>query len=83
MYASIQEPIAVIGSYLPDRSFQPKKLQWRAKEFRIEQITWKSDIKDGGIKKRLYSVVTSGQLFRIEFNRENEQWTLCEVWVEG
>jgi hypothetical protein len=83
MYAPIQEPIAMVGSYLPSRSFQPKKFQWREKEFRIEQVTWKSDLKDGSIKKRLYSVMANGNLFRLEFNRENESWTLCEIWVEN
>ena len=82
MYHRIDEPIEVIGIY-HQHTFVPKKFRWRKKEFLISQITLKSDVKDGGVRKRLYSVTVGRDVYRLEFNRENEAWKLEEVWVEG
>ena len=81
MFTPIHEPIAVVGVYTHSR-FIPKKFQWRTQTIPVTQITLVSDYKDGAIKKRLYSVEYQGAVYRLEFNRETEQWLLTEVFCE-
>lgn len=81
MYQTIGEEILVAGSYKQHR-FHPFKFLWRNKTYKINQITLVSDIKDGGVKKRWYSVLVGQEVYRILFNRETEAWTLEELWVE-
>lgn len=81
MYEEINEDIAVIGVY-QKYHFLPKKFKWQHHVFPIDEVTLSNDIKDGAIKKRLYSVVSSGNVYRLEFNRELEQWKILEVWVD-
>ena len=81
MFQAIQEKIAVIGVY--DRAnFTPKKFKWHTREYFIEEITLKADIKDGNVKKRMYSVLSKGNLYRLLFNRDQEIWFLEEIWCE-
>ncbi len=81
MYESVQESIAVAGVY--DHSqFTPKRFQWRGRAYDVDEITLRSDVKDGGVRKRLYSLQAGGTLYRVEFNRESESWQLLEVWCE-
>jgi len=81
MYQTINETISIAGVYSRSK-FSPKKFKWNNKEFPIKEITLTSDTRDGTIKKRFYSVLSNGNLYRIEFNRESESWTLNEIWVE-
>lgn len=81
MYQRIDETIDVAGVYTKG-TFVPKKFLWKNREYRISQITLRSDTKDGGMRKRLYSVTVGKEVYRLTFNRENEQWILEEVWVE-
>lgn len=81
MFTSINEAIEVVGIFTKGK-FIPKKFKWQQRIIPITQITLTSDIKDAGIKKRLYSVLNQQTLYRLEFNRESEHWTLLEVWSE-
>lgn len=81
MFQTITEPIVVAGVFARGQ-FTPKKFQWKAKPYLISEITLVSDLKDGGVRKRSYSVMAAGNLYRLEFNRDNEQWLLLEVWCE-
>ena len=82
MFQSIKEKIAVLGVY-DKGTFVPKKFKWHTREYKVEEITIASDIKDGGVRKRIYSVLSQGQLYRLSFNREGEIWSLEEIWHEG
>lgn len=81
MYQIIGETIWVAGVYKAAQ-FIPKKFKWRDKELPITSITLISDAKDGTVKKRFYSVISGTEVYRLEFNRESEQWYLQELWVE-
>jgi hypothetical protein len=81
MYEEIDEDISVIGIYQKYRFF-PKKFKWQSRVFSVDEITLSNDVRDGAIKKRLYSVVSGGNVYRLEFNRESEQWKILEVWVD-
>jgi hypothetical protein len=81
MYQTIHEPIAVVGVY-DHHTFTPKKFKWQHRYLKIDQITLTSNIKDGGVRKRFYSVVCGANVYRIEFNREDETWLLEEVWCD-
>ncbi len=81
MYEPINEDISVIGIYQNHR-FLPKKFKWHSRVFLIDEITLSNDVRDGVIKKRLYSVLSGGNVYRLEFNRESEQWKILEVWVD-
>lgn len=81
MFQTITEEIAVVGTYERGH-FTPKKFKWRSKTHLITEITLATDAKDGGVRKRRYSVMSGGNLYRLEFNRDNEHWLLTEVWCE-
>lgn len=81
MYQKITESIEVAGVYQKSHFF-PRKFRWKNQEYVISEITLKSDIKDGGVKKRLYSVLVNRELYRLTFNRDDESWTLEEIWID-
>lgn len=81
MYQTINEDISVLGIYSHSK-FTPKKFKWKDKTFAIKEITLINDTKDGIIKKRLYSVISQANLYRLEFNRETEKWRILEVWCD-
>lgn len=80
-YQCINEIISVVGIY-KNYTFIPHKFKWNQKIYPINQVTLTSNVKDGGVKKRLYSVVSQSNTYRLEFNRDTETWYLLEVWVE-
>ncbi len=41
-----------------------------------------TELKDGGVRQRLYSVVVGPNVYRLLFNRDTEEWWLEEVWCE-
>ncbi len=82
MYQTIGEEISVAGAFKHSK-FKPTKFQWRQAVYPVEEITLINDVKDGGVRKRYYSLVAKGNLYRLCFNRETEQWLLEEVWYEG
>jgi hypothetical protein len=94
-FVRIAEPIKVAGSYLKNKSFRPSKFRWNNNTFTIAEITFVANTKDGGISKRLYSVLAhdaskirqkttakNSTLFRLEFNLVTEQWQILEIWSE-
>ena len=48
MYQTISEPIEVAGVYTRS-TFIPKKFRWKDRIYPIQEITLKSDTKDGGV----------------------------------
>lgn len=86
MYQTIGDRIEVIGVYQQSGQpahFVPKKFKWRGNVYPISEITLVSDVKDGGVRQRLYSVMAGGNVYRLMFNRDDEVWELAEVWYEG
>lgn len=88
MYQTIGESIEMIvvyGSSLPGQvgRLKPLRFRWQGRVYPVHQITLATDTKDGGIRKRLYSVVSRGNVYRLSFNRDNEEWALEEIWLEG
>ena len=81
MYQTIHETVAVVGTY-KDGMFVPRKFKWGERVMPIETITMVNDTRDGIRKKRLYSLVSKGTVFRLEFDRDSEHWLLLELWVE-
>ncbi|MDQ3008050.1 MAG: hypothetical protein M3Q81_00465 [bacterium] len=82
MYQTIDDRIKVIG-ISGSGKFVPKKFLWKAKTYSVEQITLETNVKDGGRRLRWYSVVVAGTVYRLCFDRDNEQWLLHQVWFEG
>lgn len=81
MFHSIGEKISVVGVYQGGH-FLPKKFAWKTKVYPITKITLISDIKDGAVRLRLYSVLSETSLYRLLFNRETENWKLEEIWCD-
>lgn len=81
MYETINAKIWVVGVYRQS-GFIPRKFLWKNKEYQVDQITLATDVRDGFVKKRLYSVVSGANVYRLEFNRDSEEWRLAEVWCE-
>lgn len=80
MLNSVNEPISVIGIYKHSR-FIPKKFLWRDTVIPATQITFITDTKNGQMKVRTYSILHNNILYRLEFNRESEQWFLRETYT--
>lgn len=80
-FIEINERIEVAGVYAQGRFF-PKKFKWKNQIFKIDQVTLVSELKDGLTKKRLYSVQSGPNVYRLIFDREGETWSLSEVWYE-
>ncbi len=81
MYQTIHEDIAVAGLYVQGR-FQPKKFQWRKRNFTITEITSVHDFKDGTVLKRRFAVMAEKNLYLLEFNRMLETWIMEQIWVK-
>jgi len=81
MYETIDESISVLGVFRSG-SFVPRKFLWRDCEYRVEQVTFVTDIRDGAENLRQYSVVAKGASYRLLFNRTHETWQLKELWCE-
>lgn len=81
MYQPIGERVSVAGVYSSGR-FKPRKFQWRNQLFTISSSCSVHDFKDGAVRKRRFSVVAKGLLCLLEFNRDQEIWTLEQIWVE-
>lgn len=81
MYQRLHEQIEVLGIYAQAK-FTPKKFKWKNKVYLVDQITLVADLKDGGVKKRFFSLMSNKELYRVIFDRENEKWWLEEKWVE-
>ncbi len=82
MYQTIHENIIVSGSF-KNASFKPEKFEWNRKDFQIDEITSLHNLRDGGVKKRRYAVVSSGNLYLLEYNLDKETWILEQIWIEG
>ena len=82
MYQRIGEKISVVGIYTSS-TFQVKKFQWQQREFRVEKVNEVHDFRDGMMRKRRFSLLTDGNVYLIEFNRDTEVWTLEQIWMEG
>lgn len=81
MYQTIGEKIEVAGVYT-HATFVPKKFRWKQREFPIETITFITQVRDGSVQQRMYSILSKGNLYRLMFNRDTELWTLAEIWCE-
>jgi hypothetical protein len=81
MNQTINEPIEVAGVY-KNHHFKPVKFLWRSKTYQVEQITLISELKDGNVRRRLYSIICKGNLYRLLFDRDAESWKLEEIWCE-
>lgn len=81
MYQTIGEDIEVIGIFKRGK-LMPRKFQWRQQVLDIQEVTMINDTRDGGVKKRFYSVMSGGNLFRLSFNRDSEVWRVEEIWCE-
>ncbi len=81
MFTKINEKIAVVGTY-NDSTFIPKKFLWRDRILKVDELTFVTDTQDGGIKNRIYSVVSAGNVYRLLFNRETEEWLIAEVFCD-
>jgi hypothetical protein len=82
MYQTIHDAIAVFGVY-DQGGFHLKKFNWRNQVYPVDQVTLTINLKDGGVKQRMYSVQSGANIYRLLFNRENECWFLEEIWLEG
>ena len=81
MFTKINEPVAVVGTY-NQSTFVPKKFLWRDRVLKIDKLTFVTDSRDGGVRNRVYSVVSGGNVYRLHFNRESEEWMISEVFFE-
>ncbi|HEX7017863.1 MAG TPA: hypothetical protein VF209_03070 [Patescibacteria group bacterium] len=80
MFTKLHDRIQVIGIFT-FKGFIPKKFQWKDKVYLINQVTLVSDVKDGGLRQRWYSVEVRGNVYRLLYNRDHDEWWLEEVYV--
>jgi hypothetical protein len=82
VYQLINEPIAVVGIFDLGR-FTPRRFKWRQRVHEVNEITFVSDTKDGGVPYRWYSIVSGQEVYRLRHQRQSDVWTLWELWVEN
>jgi hypothetical protein len=82
MYQIIHENINVAGVFSNHR-FNPRKFEWKRREYPIHKISSIHDLRDGGVKKRRYAVLSAGNLYLLEYNLDQETWILEQIWLEG
>jgi hypothetical protein len=82
MYQPVHEEVIVAGVFRHG-SFQPKKFLWKNRELPVEEITMQARVKDAGVRKQFYSVVSQGNLYRLCYTLDSQEWELVEVWDEG
>lgn len=83
MYQTLHEEVSVAGIFSRGK-FIPKRFKWKYRDFTISEVTLVSDSKDGGVRKRWFSVLTQDKnVFRLVFNQENYHWWVEEVWIDG
>ena len=81
MYQTIDETISVAGAYTPGK-FTPAKFRWRNRIYPIQEICSQHSFKDGNVQKRRFSVLARNTVFLLEFNRDQENWKLVQLWIE-
>lgn len=82
MYQTIREPVSVTGIF-KNASFTPKDFKWNNRSYLIESITSIHEFRDGGLIKRRYAVISGGNLYLLEYDRQNQTWQLIQIWHEG
>lgn len=82
MYQTIHEAIAVLGVFDKDH-FSPRAFRWRGKRYMVQEVTLLSKAVNGGIAHRLYSVMSGGNVYRLDFEPMAEKWLLEEVWFDS
>lgn len=82
MYQAIGEEIQVVGVFAQGK-FRPKKFQWRRQVYPIEEITLTAKARDGEVRYQYFSVLSRGNLYRLQYNWETQHWIIAEVWCEG
>jgi hypothetical protein len=61
----------------------PRKFLWKNRTIQVEEITMQAKVKDGGVRKQFYSVLNQGNLYRLGYTLDSQEWELAEVWYEG
>ena len=80
MISHYDEPISVITIYDAERkAITPVVIKWRGKRYKITQVAFVHPVRDGRILHHVFSVTDGNLDFRLDFNTENQQWTLAEV----
>lgn len=82
MYQPVQEKITVAGVFAQGK-FEPKKFRWKNRTITIEEITMQARVRDAGVQKQFYSVLNQGNLYRLCYTLDSQEWELAEVWYEG
>lgn len=81
MYQRLHEVVIVAGVFHHSQ-FEPIWFDWQQQRHQVEETTLVTDVKDGGVSKQIYSVQTKDDLFRLEFNRDTDDWLLTAVWID-
>lgn len=81
MYQTIHEEIKVAGVFWQGR-FEPRRFQWRQRVYRVERVTLRVSIKDGGVRWQRWAVVSGANVYRLLYNFESQVWWLEEIWLE-
>jgi hypothetical protein len=81
MFTEIHEPIITLVSY-ERAGMQLKRFRWRNQLFAVEKVTAVTNIRDGSVRQRRWSVVSGGAVYRLLFDRVAETWELEAVYCE-
>ncbi len=81
MYQTIHETIKV-GGIFHQAQFKPLWFVWQEKRFDINEITLISDLKNGKVKKKLFSVLANDNLYRLDYCPADQTWFLEQIWVD-
>lgn len=81
-YETINEKVDVVGIFSSFK-FTPCQFRWNKRDYEISQITAVHEMVDGSSRKKIYSVLSQGTLYLLEYNLNNEEWKLKQLWQES
>ncbi len=82
MYQRMHETIRVAGVFAAS-NFRPVWFDWQGRKMDIDDITLITDFKQGGIRHKIYSVVVTGDVYRLVYDLKNQDWFVEAVWEGG
>jgi len=81
MHQIIHETITVAGIF-QQASFKPVWFIWKQRRLKINDITLISDIKEGSVKKTVYSVQAQDNIYRLDYYFLTQDWFLESIWID-
>lgn len=80
MILELNEEVSVVTVFDADkRATIPIAMKWRDKKYKITRVAFTHPVRLGRILHHVFSVTDGNMDYRLDFNTENQHWTLQEA----